>query len=189
VPPQTTVRIADRGYWIDVELIYDEETDTYACTGLAVRRGIEVDPAASDPATGRVDWLEGGAFDEVVPRDVARLPLAAYIRTAKAFAADQAMPRSEVERVILPRGRPTRGAARQFYADLVRYHDQLLADGDPRPVRTIARLKRVNEKLVHQWLFRGRHPREETTWPKIRRVRGSKDGMRSDPHDKDGGKR
>ncbi|MGH2659244.1 MAG: hypothetical protein ACRDHS_06150, partial [Actinomycetota bacterium] len=152
-PPEWVVRFLpeDSSHVVDVE-IATEEGITFV-TGIAVRSGVSTSPSgtAEDP------WLEGAEYEPVVPRDVQRLPLTRFARAALAIVNDPFTEegRQEVQRILVPRGRPTRRRGGEFYRELLATARRLEGRGIP-PVPEIARRKKVSQNLVHQWLHRAR---------------------------------
>jgi hypothetical protein len=153
-PPEWTVRFLpeDASYVVDVEIAMEESEKTYV-TGIAVRSGVPTSPSG----TPQDPWLKGADYEPVVARDVQRLPLTRYVRAALAIVNDPftAEGRQEAGRILVPKGRPSRGRGAEFYRDLLATARQLEEQGI-RPVPEIARRKRVSENLVHQWLHRAR---------------------------------
>ncbi len=158
-PPEWVVRFLpeDGSYVIDVEIAIEEGAKTYV-TGIAVRSGVRTSPSGTreDP------WLEGSEYEPVVPRDVQRLALTTYVRAALAVVNDPLTEkgRQEVARILVPKGRPSRGRGAEFYRDLLATARRLEKQ-NIRPVPEIARRKRVSENVVHQWLHRARRLEEE----------------------------
>jgi len=146
---------------VDVELDTDDDDEPYL-TGLAVRAGVRTSPAGTpeDP------WLEGGWVDPVVPRDVQRMALSIYARAARARVRDPftEQGRQEFARILMPPGRPERGRGSGFYQEILATARRLEAQGI-RPVPEIARRKKVNANLVHQWLYRARKLEAENSSP------------------------
>jgi hypothetical protein len=153
-PPEWIVRflLEDASYVVDVEIALEEGAQTYL-TGIAVRSAVPTSPAG----TPRDPWLEGAEYEPVVPRDVQRLPLGRFVRAALAIVNDPFTEegRREVQRILVPKGRPLRGHGAEFYPDLIAMARRLEEQGI-RPVPEIARRKRVSENVVHQWLHRAR---------------------------------
>lgn len=153
-PPRWIVRFQpeDSPYVVDIEVDTDDEGEP-SVTGIAVRAGLSTTP----DGTPEDPWLEGGWFDAVVPRDVQRMPLATYARAALAKVRDPFTEegRQELRRILVPPGRPRRGRGGGFYREILQTARQLEEQGI-RPVRQIARRKRVTENVVHQWLHRAR---------------------------------
>ena len=152
-PPEWIVRFLpeDASYVVDVEIALEEEGKYL--TGIAVRSGVPTSPTG----TPQDPWLEGSEYEPVVPRDVQRLPLGRYVRAALAIVNDPFTEdgRREVQRILVPKGRPSRGHGAEFYRDLLATARRL-EEQDMRPVPEIARRKRVSENVVHQWLHRAR---------------------------------
>jgi hypothetical protein len=67
-----------------------------------------------------------------------------------------------MQHILVPRGRPTDQPGPAFYADLLATARELEAQGI-RSVPEIAKRKRVNQNVVHQWLHRARNPRGDGT--------------------------
>ena len=153
-PPEWIIRFAPghASYVVDVEIATEEGGKT-ALIGIAVRSGIPTSPAG----TPKDPWLEGAEYEPVVPREVQRLPLGRYARAGLAIANDPftAEGRREIQRILVPKGRPSRGRGAEFYLDLLATARSLEEQGI-RPVPEIARRKKVSENLVHQWLHRAR---------------------------------
>jgi hypothetical protein len=61
----------------------------------------------------------------------------------------------DARKILIPRGRPTRGTSAAFYKELADSHRNFSARGES-PVKAIARRKRVSENTVHQWVHRAR---------------------------------
>lgn len=115
--------------------------------------GIEVH-AAGTPEEGNT----------VSPRDVKRLPLSTYVQAATLHGdprkQDSASLGKAYDKAIAalraPRGRPERGKGSAFYKELAESYRAMVAAGIPHPAKEIARRKREDVNLVHQWIFRAR---------------------------------
>jgi hypothetical protein len=150
---------------IDVEVMEGND-GSYDVTGISVRATTPTSPGG----TLENPWLEGGQFDPIVARDVQRLPLTQYTRAAIAIIksnrpfstehAERIAKRIVAERIVMPRGRPSKGVGPEFYLELLAVAKELEKQGI-RPVPEIAKRKRVNQNLVHQWLHRARKLAEE----------------------------
>ncbi len=153
-PPEWIVRFSPERsrYLIDVEMATDADGMVFV-TGYAVRSGV---PTSASGTT--VDpWLEGAEVEPVSPRDVQRISLWRFARAALALARDPLVPqgRQKAERVLMPRGLPKNGVGAEFYQELLQTARRLEGQG-VAPVAEIARRKRVDANVVHQWLHRAR---------------------------------
>jgi len=154
-PPEWIVRFVskDSTYVVDVEVALSDGVPYL--TGIAVRAGLPTSPTGTpdDP------WLEEGSYDPVVVRDVQRMPLATYAKAALAKVRDPLTEegRQEVRRILMPRRRPERGHGPDFYKEILRIAGELEVRGVP-PVAEIARRYQVSTNVVHQWVYRARHP-------------------------------
>lgn len=85
----------------------------------------------------------------VSPREVRRLPLATYVQAALAEARK---PGAHSRMVEAPKGQPRKGRSTGFYQEIADAYRSLQARGVPHPAKEIARRKRVDPNMVHQWV-------------------------------------
>ena len=162
-PPEWTVRFdtEDSPYVVDVEISKVLES-TPQITGFVIRTGFPKSPSGK----GKESSTSGAEYQPLTAREVQRLPLSRFARAALALAADAFSPGGlqEAKRILMPRGRPSAGADSNFYAELLAAARELEKQGIA-PVPEIARRKRVDPNVVHQWLHRARRPgRPPTLW-------------------------
>jgi hypothetical protein len=153
-PPEWIVRFSPERspYLIDVEMAMDSDGMVFV-TGYGIRSGVPT----STSGTKLDPWMEGAEVEPVSPRDVQRISLSRFARAALALASDPLAPqgRQEAERLLMPRGLPSNGVGAEFYQELLQTARRLERQG-VAPVAEIARRKRVDANVVHQWLHRAR---------------------------------
>jgi hypothetical protein len=154
--PTEQVRIwgvTDGPYVVDVELVRDSEGEVVP-VGVAVRRAF---PTSRHRKGANYPVAEGTVPAPVSAVDVRGVPFGRVIRAALTAAREPGtIETDELDRILVPRGRPQRGRSVKFYRELL----DAARDYEKRglsPAKEIARRKGVSENLVHQWLYVARH--------------------------------
>jgi hypothetical protein len=143
--------VSDAPYVVDVELVRDDEGELVP-VGVSVRRTFST---SRHKQRGRYVFAPGERPVALAAVDVRQIPFGRAIRAA-ITAASSPQPSDdrseELDRILVPRGRPRRGKSVKFYCDLLKaarsYEEAGLS-----PAKEIARRKEgVSPNLVHQWL-------------------------------------
>jgi hypothetical protein len=142
--------VTEDPYVVEVELVRDS-AGSLVPVGVAVRRTF----STSRRKKGRrYPFAEGTAPEPIVAVDLRRIPMGRAIRAAlnavgQPFPTDER--HDELDRILVPRGRPRRGRSAKFYREIleaVSYCEQRGLS----PAKEIARRKSESENLVHQWI-------------------------------------
>lgn len=150
--PSEVVRVwgaTDAPYAIDVEFVRDSDGNLVP-VGVSVRRAY---PTSRHKQQGRYQFANEAALEPLLAVDVRQIPFGRVIRAALA-AADAELEddiSADVDRILVPRGRPQRGKSVKFYRDLLKSAHEFRQQG-LSPAKEIARRKGVSPNLVHQWL-------------------------------------
>jgi hypothetical protein len=157
-----TVFDTDMPYAVAVEMRRDDAG--YYVTSVSVRRHPEAD-----------GWH--GERTTVSPRDVQRLPLAKFVRTALAVAnsGTSAQRGAAVRKNLAPHARPKRGKSASFYRKIGELHREYAKRG-LSPAKEIARRMGVPENATYQWFHRARELGFLEPPLRLTRSKGSNDG-------------
>ena len=150
--PDELVRVwgaTDAPYTVDVEFVRDSDGELVP-VGVSVRRTY---PTSRHKKQGSYQFADEAVLEPLSAVDVRQIPFGRVIRAAMVAAA--AGPeddiRADVDRILVPRGRPQRGKSVKFYRDLLKSAHEFQQQG-LSPAKEIARRKGVSPNLVHQWL-------------------------------------
>jgi hypothetical protein len=155
--------VTDAPYAVDVELARDDE-GAFVPVGVLVRR---LFPTSRHKQGGVYPFASGTQPEPVSAAEIRKIPFGKIIRAA-ITAASSMEPfkkgeaddperileerHNEIERILVPRGRPKRGRSVKWYCDLLKAAKRFEERG-LSPAKEIARGKTgVSENLVHQWL-------------------------------------
>jgi hypothetical protein len=164
--PDQLIRISgviDAPYAVDVELVRDDE-GAFVPIGVSVRR---LFPTSRHKQGGVYPLAAGTRMEPVSAAEIRKIPFGRIIRAAITSAVSMEPFKKgtageperilqerhdELERILVPRGRPPRGRSVRWYCDLLKAARRLERRG-LSPAKEIARGKTgVSENLVHQWL-------------------------------------
>lgn len=142
--------VTDGSYVVDVEFSRDEHHNLVP-VGVAVRRTF---PTSRHKKGGDYPFVEGTQPEPLSAGDVRGIPFGRVIRAATLVVANpepSTERHDELNRILVPRGRPQRGRSEKFYRDVAAAARACSRNG-LSPAKEIARRKNVSENLVHQWL-------------------------------------
>lgn len=149
----------DAPYSVDVDFARDSEGELVPI-GVHVRRTFST---SRHKKGGQYPFVEGTEPKPVSAVDLRAIPFGRVIRAALT-AAKQPEPtderHDELERTLVPRGRPRKGRSREWYLSLLAGARKFEKDG-LSPANEIARRKGVSTNLVYQWLHVARRIEEE----------------------------
>jgi hypothetical protein len=120
-------------------------------------------PTSTTKRDGKYQLAEGVEPEPVSAVDLRQIPLARVMRAALVAKKRDGLSderHDELDRILVPRGRPQRGRSAPFYRELLAAARRL-EQGGVSPANEIARRKRVSPNLVNQWLHVARQLEEK----------------------------
>jgi ATP-dependent DNA ligase len=143
--------VTDHPYVVDVEFARLTPEGELVPVGVAVRRAF---PTKRKKKGKNYSFVEGADLEPVSAVDLREIPFGRVIRAATA-AVRRPEPtderHDELERILVPPGRPKRGRSVKFYCELLKAAREF-EQRSLSPAKEIARRKKVSENLVYQWL-------------------------------------
>jgi hypothetical protein len=160
----TRVRVqgpTDAPYVVDVGFARDSEGEPVPVE-VTVRRTLPMNAHKRD---GEYRFTDDADLEPVSAVDLRAIPFGQVLRAAlvakkRPELSDER--HAELDKILLPRGRPKRGRSEAFYRKLLAAAQQLEVAERGSSVKEIARRKRVSPNLVHQWLHVARRLEEES---------------------------
>lgn len=160
-PESEWVRIqppTDAPYVVDVEFARDTDDESVPIA-VTVRRTFST---SARKQGGEYRFTEDAELEPISAVDLREIPFGKVLRAAlvakrRPELSDER--HDELDRILLPRGRPKRGHSRPFYRALAAAADQY-ERRKLSPAKEIARRKGVSPNLVHQWLHVARRLEE-----------------------------
>jgi hypothetical protein len=152
-PEPERVRIQgpiDAPYVVDVGFTRDSAGEPVPVE-VTVRRTF---PTSTSKRDGEFQFAEGTELEPAAAVDLREIPFGTVIRAALAAKRRPELSderHAELDRILLPRGRPKRGRSATFYRELAAAADHFEQRGLSSATE-IARRKGVSPNLVHQWL-------------------------------------